>query len=95
MMLLTLVENAIKHGLNPVIEGGFIRVSASREGTSLLLMVADSGRGLRSRHGHGVGLSNLRQRLVLLYGGAAFLSLPQGNARGMVATISIPSADTL
>ena len=90
MMLLTLVENALKHGINPVIEGGFIKVSASRQGEALLLKVADSGRGMSVRHGRGIGLANVRQRLVLLYGDAAYLSLAHAEPRGVVATISIP-----
>lgn len=90
MMLLTLVENALKHGVSPVVEGGFIRVSAARAGASLLLKVADSGRGMSARHGQGVGLANVRQRLLMLYGDAAILSLAHAEPRGVVATISIP-----
>jgi histidine kinase/histidine kinase/DNA gyrase B/HSP90-like ATPase len=93
MMLLTLVENALKHGINPVIEGGFIKVSASRQGEALLLKVADSGRGMSVRHGRGIGLANVRQRLVLLYGDAAYLSLAHAEPRGVVATISIPCVE--
>ena len=90
LMLLTLVENALKHGVNPTIEGGFIRVSATRERASLLLKVADSGRGMSARYGHGMGLANVRQRLIMLYGDAALLSLAHAEPRGVVATISIP-----
>jgi len=90
LMVLTLVENALKHGVNPTIEGGFIRVSATREGPSLLLKVADSGRGMSARYGYGMGLANVRQRLIMLYGDAALLSLAPAEPRGVVATISIP-----
>jgi signal transduction histidine kinase len=90
LMLLTLVENALKHGVNPTIGGGFIRVSAAREHGSLLLKVADSGRGMSVRHGQGMGLANVRQRLTMLYGEAALLSLAHAEPRGVVATISIP-----
>ena len=90
MMLLTLVENALKHGVNPIVEGGFIRVSAARERDTLLLKVADSGRGLLARHGHGMGLANVRQRLLMLYGASAMLSLAHAEPRGVVATISVP-----
>jgi signal transduction histidine kinase len=90
LMLLTLVENALKHGVNPTIEGGFIRVSATRERASLLLKVADSGRGMSARYGYGMGLANIRQRLNMLYGDAALLSLARAEPRGVVATISIP-----
>jgi len=90
LMLLTLVENALKHGVNPTIGGGFIRVSATREHGSLLLKVADSGRGMSVRHGQGMGLANVRQRLTMLYGEAALLSLAHAEPRGVVATVSIP-----
>lgn len=90
MMLLTLVENALKHGVNPVVEGGFVRVSAHRERDTLLLKVADSGRGMSARHGYGMGLANVRQRLLMLYGEAAVLSLAHAEPRGVVASICIP-----
>ena len=90
MILLTLVENALKHGVSPVVQGGFIRVSATRESNVLLLKVADSGRGLDVRHGHGTGLANIRQRLLMTYGSQAILSLKVAEPRGAVASISIP-----
>lgn len=91
MMLLTLVENALKHGISPSVEGGFIRVSAAAEGESLLLKVADSGQGLDARHGHGTGLANIRQRLLLTYGPRAVLSLKPAEPRGVVACIAVPA----
>ena len=90
MILLTLVENAIKHGINPAVEGGSIRVSASREREALVLKVADSGQGLAATDGHGLGLANIRRRLAMLYGDAAILSLARLASRGTVATVSIP-----
>jgi LytS/YehU family sensor histidine kinase len=92
MMLLTLVENALKHGINPVVEGGFIRVSAARSGSALILKVADSGRGISDQplHGTGTGLSNVRLRLMMQYGQSARLSLAHAEPRGVVAAISLP-----
>lgn len=90
MMLLTLVENALKHGLSPMVEGGFIRVSASCELEVLRLKVADSGRGLNVRHGEGTGLANICQRLLMLYGPRAVLSLKPAEPRGVVASITVP-----
>ena len=90
MILLTLVENALKHGVNPAIEGGFIRVSATREASDLVLRVADSGRGMQSQHGQGSGLANARLRLMMRYGDEASLSLTAAEPRGVVATVRIP-----
>jgi len=90
MMLLTLVENAIKHGLNPLAEGGFVRLRAERRGAELHLEVADNGRGLAAGEGHGTGLSNVRARLALLYGTRAALDVAPGEPRGFVAKVSLP-----
>jgi signal transduction histidine kinase len=92
MMLLTLVENALKHGINPIIEGGFIRVSAARSGPALVLKVADSGHGIsdQQRQGTGTGLSNVRLRLMMQYGHTAQLSLVHAEPRGVVAAIWLP-----
>ncbi len=90
MMLLTLVENALKHGVNPAVHGGAIRVRASSEHDMLALEVADSGRGLHARHGHGSGLANVRQRLLLLYGDGAVFSLRSALPSGVVASIRVP-----
>ncbi len=95
MMLLTLVENAIKHGINPMADGGAISVRATRNNADLQLTVVDSGRGMAATAGSGTGLSNIRSRLALLYGNAAALSLSRVQPRGVAATITIPaSADT-
>jgi Histidine kinase len=90
MILLTLVENAVKHGINPAIDGGRITVSASRERDALLLKVSDSGQGLGATDGFGMGLANIRRRLMMLYGDDAVLSLARPAARGVTATVSIP-----
>jgi signal transduction histidine kinase len=90
MMLLTLVENAVKHGINPTVAGGTIRVSASHEEAQLVLKVTDSGGGMAATEGHGLGLANIRRRLTMLYGDSAVLSLARAATRGVVATVSIP-----
>jgi LytS/YehU family sensor histidine kinase len=92
MALLTLVENAVKHGINPAVEGGLIRVSASREHSALVLRVSDSGQGMAATDGHGLGLANIGRRLAMLYGDNAVLSLARSATRGVTATISIPLA---
>jgi len=93
MLLLTLVENAIKHGLNPLAEGGFVRLRAERRGSQLHVEVADNGRGLTVAEGHGTGLANVRARLAILYGSRASLDVGAGQPRGFVASVSLPLLD--
>jgi len=92
MMLLTLVENALKHGLQPLHEGGSIRIAASADAHSLRVDVADTGCGLGSSLGAGTGLANIRARLRAMYGSAASLSLRVNEPRGVVASIEFPLA---
>lgn len=90
MMLATLAENAIKHGLGPLPEGGFLRISARADDNQLRLTVADTGRGFNVSSGTGVGLANIQARLAALYGGAARLLLTENAPRGVSATIELP-----
>ena len=90
MVLLTLVENALKHGVQPLPAGGAIEISARASAHVLKLTVSDTGRGLGSACGQGTGLANLRARLQALYGTAASLSLGMNTPHGLVATISLP-----
>lgn len=90
MSLLTLVENALKHGLQPMVGGGTIRVAAQATDGGLELSVADDGHGMGGGMGHGMGLVNLRARLKALHGAAASLSLRVNEPRGVVATILLP-----
>lgn len=92
MILLTLVENAVKHGINPAVDGGRITVSASAGRDDLVLRVSDSGQGMAATDGHGMGLANIRRRLMMLYGDDAVLSLSRPAARGVTASVSIPLA---
>jgi signal transduction histidine kinase len=89
MILLTLAENAIKHGIEPALRGGDIALSARLDGTVLRLRVADSGVGMSVTPGAGVGLDNVRHRLRLAYGAAAGLVLRDGDP-GLVAEIAMP-----
>jgi LytS/YehU family sensor histidine kinase len=90
MMLATLVENAIKHGIGPLAEGGAIRVAAAGESETLVLSVADNGHGFAAASGSGVGLANIRARLVAQYGEQAALRFEANSPRGVVATIRLP-----
>jgi LytS/YehU family sensor histidine kinase len=93
MMLLTLVENAIKHGLAPLREGGRVDVRVRLDGRALLLEVADTGRGFGGEtSGGGTGLANIRARLAAMFGSAARFTLAAGHPRGIVASIHMPLA---
>jgi Histidine kinase len=94
MMLLTLVENAIKHGLNPLPEGGSLRVQARREGELLCIDVADSGRGFHATSGGGTGLANIRARLAAMHGDAASLALAENYPRGVTSTLRLPAVSS-
>jgi Histidine kinase len=92
LMLPSLVENAIKHGLEPLREGGRIDIAACIEGDRLLVTVTDNGRGMtdaKSTFG-GVGLTNIRERLIALYGDKANLVVEENTPRGVIARISVP-----
>lgn len=90
LVLPTLVENAIKHGLAPLPEGGRIDIRARRSGAHIEIDVIDSGVGFQASAGSGVGLANTRSRLAALYGGRASLELTAGRPRGVVATLRLP-----
>jgi hypothetical protein len=94
-MLITLVENAIKHGIEPSQGGGEIAVVAEREhiGTDarLVISVVDSGVGLKGGvPGLGIGLANVRERLALLYGKRASLELAEASPHGFCARLYVP-----
>jgi sensor histidine kinase YesM len=95
MLLQPLVENAIQHGLEPKIDGGHITVrAAEQDGQLLLLTVADTGLGLdhpgERRPGTGLGLGNIRERLLALYGTQAALMLTPGDTAGTLAQLRLP-----
>ena len=90
MSLLTLVENAIKHGLAPQVGGGAVSVLARQDGSNLVLSVADTGRGMAATSGGGTGLANLQARLKAAHGAGATLSLRVNAPQGVVATLVVP-----
>jgi LytS/YehU family sensor histidine kinase len=95
MMLISLVENAIKHGLNPAVEGGTIRIGARAGEHDLMVSVADTGGGLTRAKGSGVGLSNIRARLTAMHGPTARLTLAANVPHGIVATLVLPLAESV
>ena len=88
LMLMTLVENAVKHGIAPR-GGGRIAIRATGDAKGLRVEVDDDGPGLTGPMGRGVGLANVRERLRALYGGRARLDLEQREPAGMRAVIEI------
>jgi signal transduction histidine kinase len=94
LMLLTLVENAIKHGLTPQVGGGRVDIRAAVEGGQLRVEVADTGQGFTKSGGGGTGLANIRARLATQFGTNASLALALNAPGGVVATISLPYLPT-
>jgi len=92
MMLQSLVENAIKHGLEPKPEGGSLTVSAEIVHGKLAVKVADTGLGFgkAATAGTGIGLANIRERLQLLYGNKASLTVAENPGGGTAVTITVP-----
>ncbi|MEK8034359.1 histidine kinase [Ideonella sp. DXS29W] len=91
MVIATLVENAIKHGLSPLPEGGQLTITARIETDGRLTVeVQDDGRGFVGAAGTGVGLANTRARLAALYGAQGTLSLEAAVPRGVRASVSLP-----
>ncbi len=92
MMIQSLVENAIKHGLEPKAEGGSLKVRAEVLHGKLAITVADTGLGFgrAATAGTGVGLANIRERLSLLYGGRASVTIAANQPSGTVVTITVP-----
>jgi sensor histidine kinase YesM len=93
-MVMTLVENAIKHGLEPSLDGGEVRIVAEDDGETVRLTVADTGVGLVSaaekETGSGLGLSNIGERLQAIYAGKARMELGENAPRGFKAVLHLP-----
>jgi LytS/YehU family sensor histidine kinase len=90
--LLTLVENAVRHGIDPSEEGGRIDVDVARTGERCVVRVTDTGVGLHaSASSLGTGLSALRERLRLVFGDGAQLRLTSGADGGVIAEVDMPA----
>jgi signal transduction histidine kinase len=92
MMLQTLVENSIKHGLEPKPEGGVLTLSADVVDGNLRVAVSDTGLGFGAAgsDGGGVGLNNVRERLRALFGARGRLTIEANSPSGTIATIAVP-----
>jgi signal transduction histidine kinase len=93
LLLIILVENAIKHGIEPRPGPGRVTMSALCEGGELRVTVADDGKGLQPGIGGGLGLANLRAQLDTLYGGRAAFALRSGSTGGACAELRIPLSE--
>jgi hypothetical protein len=92
MMLQSMVENAIKHGLECKPEGGYLKVTAEVAHSKLRVTVIDNGVGfgVMPSNGTGLGLTNIRERLKLLHGEAGQLYIAANVPSGVIATIEVP-----
>jgi len=90
MLVQPLVENAIKHGLEPRVEGGEIRINGMEKDGVLRLEVTDTGNGFLQERDSGMGLSNIRERLSSMYGNSGRLILEENQPHGLKAIIEVP-----
>ena len=92
MMIQSLVENSIRHGLEPKPEGGSVNLRAEVRDGKLCVTVEDTGMGFSAAAPAGIGLANIRERLQQLFGANAALTIEPGQPRGTRATITLPYA---
>jgi signal transduction histidine kinase len=94
MLLQPLVENAIRHGVEPKMEGGEVNVQAGAEQGRLVVTVSDTGLGWASAgaSGGGVGLANVRERLAAAYGSEASVQVAEVPAGGVSVALRLPLA---
>jgi sensor histidine kinase YesM len=93
MLLQPLVENAVRHGLEPKVEGGKITIRATRKDDHLRIEVADTGLGLSDCDQPNVGIANVRERLHLLFGEKGRLMIEENQPQGIRAVIEVPIHD--
>ena len=98
ILLQPLIENSIKHGLEPRLKGGTVTLRSRLEGDRVRIEVADDGVGMGarpasalSRAGAGIGMKNVRERLEVLYGNQASFSVVSNPGRGTLVTIELPA----
>ncbi len=92
MMIQSLIENSIRHGLEPKPEGGTIDLRAEVRDGKLCVTVTDTGLGFSPNARTGVGLANIRERLQQLFGSAGTLTIEPNDPGGTKATIAVPYA---
>ncbi|MCP4688175.1 MAG: hypothetical protein GY859_09000 [Desulfobacterales bacterium] len=92
MLIQPIVENAVKHGLEPKIDGGEIAISVKKRGGRLIWEIADTGLGMSEEAPPGMGLSNIIERLNYVYGDEGQLLLEENSPRGLKVIIEAPYA---
>jgi hypothetical protein len=92
LLLQPLVENSIRHGLEPSVSGGEIRIEARREAQDLVLVVHDNGVGCEPAAASGFGLQQVRERLATAYGGRGRLEFLSSPGQGTTARVCLPLA---
>lgn len=91
LVIQTLVENALKHGIEPKVGLATVRLEAVFTTRELTVRVVDDGVGFGETQGSGVGLRNVRERLTAIYGKEARLTLAPNTPSGVIAAVSVPS----
>lgn len=92
MLIQPLVENALRHGLEPKIEGGEINVRVIKSEETIRVEITDTGVGMQVNAGNGVGLSSVKERLTALYGTSSKLTFEENRPSGLNAVIEVPHA---
>jgi sensor histidine kinase YesM len=93
LLVQPLVENAVKHGLEPKVEGGKITVRAAKQNGLLTVEVADTGLGFSTFGQNGIGIANVRERLRLLFADRGRLIIEENSPCGVKAIIEVPTND--
>ena len=98
ILLQPLIENSIKHGLEPRLKGGTVTLRSRLDGNRVLIEVADDGVGMTNRPvstlrraGAGIGMKNVQERLDVLYGDQAKFTVVSNPGRGTLVSIEIPA----
>jgi sensor histidine kinase YesM len=93
MLLQPLIENAIRHGLEPKLEGGRIALKAERNGESLRISISDTGMGFADKPSNGIGLKNVRERIDKLFGKNGGVSIEENQPCGTRVAVTIPYSE--
>jgi LytS/YehU family sensor histidine kinase len=92
LLLQPLVENAVKHGLEPDKKGGDVKITANEGNGLMRIIVADTGKGFSSYNKEGIGIKNIKERIKLIYGEKGRLILEENTPSGVKAIIEVPKS---